>query len=154
MHPVFTQVPPNLWRSIIATVFPAAANRAASDGPAWPVPIMSASKCFIIVVGVPPLYGSCCLWLPSSGLAVQTRDNVGGIPARPVVLRRGIRHDIHAGLLRLGGDEILAAVDVVSCPRYEQYSCDSLRSAAFHGYCAPTALDKTPCGADVGAVCT
>src|SRR5215468_1702692 len=46
MHPVFTQVPPNLWRSIIATVMPAAANRAAKDGPAWPVPMMMASKCW------------------------------------------------------------------------------------------------------------
>src|ERR1700719_2447048 len=45
IHPVFTQVPPNLWRSIIATVIPAFANRAARDGPACPVPIMIASKC-------------------------------------------------------------------------------------------------------------
>jgi hypothetical protein len=29
MHPVFTHVPPNLWRSIMATSMPAAANRAA-----------------------------------------------------------------------------------------------------------------------------
>src|ERR1700734_1414656 len=47
-HPVFTHVPPNLWRSIIATVLSAPANRAAKDGPAWPVPIMIASKCFIL----------------------------------------------------------------------------------------------------------
>src|SRR6185369_9108544 len=45
MHPVFTHVPPNLWRSIMATSMPAAANRAAKDGPAWPVPMMIASKC-------------------------------------------------------------------------------------------------------------
>src|SRR5580692_3852750 len=45
MHPVFTQVPPNLSRSIIATVLPAPANRAAMGGPAWPVPIIIASKC-------------------------------------------------------------------------------------------------------------
>src|SRR6185436_18872840 len=44
IHPVFTQVPPNLWRSIMATVMPAAANREARDGPAWPVPMMIASK--------------------------------------------------------------------------------------------------------------
>src|SRR5688572_24586521 len=44
IHPVFTQVPPNLWRSIMATVMPAAANRAAKAGPAWPVPMMMASK--------------------------------------------------------------------------------------------------------------
>src|SRR5580698_8966383 len=44
MHPVFTHVPPNLWRSIMATDMPAAANRAAKDGPAWPVPMMIASK--------------------------------------------------------------------------------------------------------------
>src|ERR1700683_3070304 len=51
-HPVFTHVPPNLWRSIIATVLPAPANRRASDGPAWPVPMMIASKCFISVNSV------------------------------------------------------------------------------------------------------
>ena len=34
IHPVFTQVPPNLWRSIIATVIPAPLRRAAKDGPA------------------------------------------------------------------------------------------------------------------------
>src|SRR6185369_17143732 len=45
MHPVFTQVPPNLWRSMMATAIPSAENRAAKDGPAWPVPIMIASKC-------------------------------------------------------------------------------------------------------------
>src|SRR5271157_3280815 len=45
IHPVFTHVPPNLLRSIMATAIPAAENRAAKDGPAWPVPIMIASKC-------------------------------------------------------------------------------------------------------------
>src|SRR5437868_2683401 len=45
MHPVLTHVPPNLWRSIMATAIPALANRAASGGPACPVPIMIASKC-------------------------------------------------------------------------------------------------------------
>src|SRR4249920_206928 len=45
IQPVFTQVPPNLWRSIMATVMPAAANRAAKAGPAWPVPMMIVSKC-------------------------------------------------------------------------------------------------------------
>src|SRR5580692_12460936 len=64
MHPVFTQVPPNLCRSLIATVFPAPANRAARDGPAWPVPMMIASKCFVVVVSVFPLCGSYPLWLP------------------------------------------------------------------------------------------
>src|SRR5215469_13375681 len=56
MHPVFTQVPPNLWRSMMATVLPAPANRAARDGPAWPVPMMIASTCFILVR---PPYGVC-----------------------------------------------------------------------------------------------
>jgi len=32
IHPVFTHVPPNLWRSIIATAIPVAENRAAKDG--------------------------------------------------------------------------------------------------------------------------
>src|SRR5258705_494859 len=45
IHPVLTHVPPNLWRSIIATVMPAAANRSARGGPALPVPMMMASKC-------------------------------------------------------------------------------------------------------------
>src|SRR5260370_8323116 len=44
IHPVFTHVPPNLSRSIMATVIPAAANRAAKGGPACPVPIIITSK--------------------------------------------------------------------------------------------------------------
>src|SRR5579872_5692601 len=63
MHPVFTHVPPNLWRSIIATLLPALPKRPARDGPACPVPMMIASKCFVVVVSVPPLCGPCCLWL-------------------------------------------------------------------------------------------
>src|SRR5882724_5653555 len=62
MHPVFTQVPPNLWRSMMATVFPADENRAARDGPAWPVPMMIASKRFMQLVR--PRCGVCPLWLP------------------------------------------------------------------------------------------
>src|SRR5215831_5408706 len=50
IHPVFTQVPPNLWRSTMATLMPAPANRAARDGPAWPVPMMIASYCFMLAV--------------------------------------------------------------------------------------------------------
>src|SRR3954447_20965568 len=64
MHPVFTQVPPNLWRSIMATVLPALANRAARDGPAWPVPIMIASKCFIARPGLCLRSDSCRPPLP------------------------------------------------------------------------------------------
>src|SRR5271167_3762427 len=89
MHPVFTHVPPNLWRSIIATVLPAPANRAAMDGPAWPVPIMIASKCFM-GRSVCPLYVELAVFGCLFGrLPVLTRDNVGGIPTRPVVLRSG-----------------------------------------------------------------
>src|SRR5436305_1274411 len=44
MQPVLTQVPPNSLRSITATCIPAPAVRAASDGPACPVPITIASK--------------------------------------------------------------------------------------------------------------
>src|SRR5262245_15795925 len=43
MQPLLTQVPPNRLRSIIATFMPAPANRTASEGPAWPVPITIAS---------------------------------------------------------------------------------------------------------------
>src|SRR5271165_7029949 len=64
VHPVFTHVPPNLSRSMIATVLPAPANRAASDGPAWPVPMMIASKCFVVLVNARPLRGACLLELP------------------------------------------------------------------------------------------
>src|SRR5579862_9516845 len=88
MHPVFTHVPPNLWRSIIATVLPAPANRAARDGPAWPVPIMIASKCFM--GSVCPFYVDLAVFGCLFGrLAFLTRHNVGGVPARPVVLRSG-----------------------------------------------------------------
>jgi hypothetical protein len=45
VHPVLMHVPPNLWRSMMAAAMPAAENRAAKDGPAWPVPMMIASKC-------------------------------------------------------------------------------------------------------------
>src|ERR1051326_3622405 len=45
MQPVFTQVPPNALRSMIATFMPALANRAARGGPACPVPMMIASNC-------------------------------------------------------------------------------------------------------------
>ncbi len=43
MQPVLTQVPPTAPRSTIATFMPAAERRAASAGPAWPVPMMMAS---------------------------------------------------------------------------------------------------------------
>jgi hypothetical protein len=43
MQPVLTQVPPNAPRSMTATVLPAAASRRASEGPAYPVPMMMAS---------------------------------------------------------------------------------------------------------------
>src|SRR5215467_7847156 len=64
MHPVFTQVPPNLWRSMMATVLPAAAKRAARDGPAWPVPMMMASKCFMRPLRLGPRLGAYPLALP------------------------------------------------------------------------------------------
>jgi hypothetical protein len=48
MQPVFTHVPPKSLRSTIATFCPAPANRLASEGPAWPVPMMIASYCVFI----------------------------------------------------------------------------------------------------------
>src|SRR6185369_515826 len=74
VHPVFTHVPPNLSRSIIATVMPAAANRSARDGPAWPVPMMIASKCRVI---------DCSLWQRFAGLLVH---HVLGVPVGPVCI--------------------------------------------------------------------
>src|SRR5258705_11752063 len=44
MQPVFTQVPPNSLRSMIATFLPAAARRRANGGPACPVPMRIASN--------------------------------------------------------------------------------------------------------------
>src|SRR6516164_5422975 len=44
VQPVLTQVPPMRWRSTTATFIPAPARRNAKDGPAWPVPMMIASK--------------------------------------------------------------------------------------------------------------
>src|SRR4051812_16662700 len=44
MQPVLTQVPPTSFRSIKATVLPAAVSRPASGGPAWPAPMMIASN--------------------------------------------------------------------------------------------------------------
>ena len=43
VQPLFTQVPPNSLRSITAVLSPWAAQRAAIEGPAWPVPIIIAS---------------------------------------------------------------------------------------------------------------
>src|SRR5262249_55353853 len=37
-------MPPTRWRSMTATFIPAPARRNAKDGPAWPVPMMIASK--------------------------------------------------------------------------------------------------------------
>src|ERR1700741_2243704 len=44
VQPLFTQVPPNLSFSTTATFIPAPERRAAREGPAWPVPMMSASN--------------------------------------------------------------------------------------------------------------
>ena len=44
MQPTFTQVPPNSLRSMMAVFMPSRVIRAASDGPAWPVPMMIASN--------------------------------------------------------------------------------------------------------------
>src|SRR5262245_15722166 len=44
VQPSFTQVPPNLCLSMTATFIPAPESRAASAGPAWPVPTTMASK--------------------------------------------------------------------------------------------------------------
>src|SRR5882672_7128784 len=87
MHPVFTQVPPNLWRSMMATVLPAAENRAARDGLAWPVPMMMASKCFMQLVRL--LCGACPLWLPLRESSHLGGNDVGGVPPRPMVLWSG-----------------------------------------------------------------
>ena len=53
VQPVLTQVPPKRWRSMIATRCPAAARRCASDGPAWPVPMMIASNWGMPVYSTP-----------------------------------------------------------------------------------------------------
>jgi hypothetical protein len=45
---VLTQVPPNRWRSIIATAIPAPVSRPAREGPAWPAPMMIASKVLLM----------------------------------------------------------------------------------------------------------
>ena len=44
VQPVLTQVPPNRWRSTMATVMPAPVSLEARVGPAWPAPIMMASN--------------------------------------------------------------------------------------------------------------
>src|SRR3954468_837880 len=57
VQPSFTQVPPNLSRSITATFIPAPARRAASAGPAWPVPTTMASKWVVILASLVALPG-------------------------------------------------------------------------------------------------
>src|ERR1700733_4784587 len=44
VQPVLTQVPPNRWRSTMATLMPAVVRRSTSEGPAWPAPTTMASK--------------------------------------------------------------------------------------------------------------
>ena len=51
MQPVLTQVPPNSLRSTMATFMPAAVRRPAREGPAWPVPMMMASKVLLVGAG-------------------------------------------------------------------------------------------------------
>src|SRR5262249_28893464 len=46
MQPLLTQVPPKCLRSMIATLSPACDRRLASEGPAWPGPMMAGSKCW------------------------------------------------------------------------------------------------------------
>src|SRR6266478_3733599 len=53
MQPVFTQVPPNNFRSITAIFMPTSTKRAASDGPACPVPMMMASNFCIVLTSTP-----------------------------------------------------------------------------------------------------
>src|ERR1700732_109878 len=53
MQPVFTQVPPNNFRSMTATFMPVSTKRAASDGPACPVPMMMASNFCIFLTSTP-----------------------------------------------------------------------------------------------------
>jgi hypothetical protein len=43
VQPVLMQVPPNDWRSMMATSWPAPASCFVSDGPACPAPMMTAS---------------------------------------------------------------------------------------------------------------
>jgi hypothetical protein len=52
----------------------AAANRAATAGPAWPVPIMIASKCFLVVVKPGP---RCGFWRSGGEHEVGTGVMVG-----------------------------------------------------------------------------
>jgi len=51
VQPVLMQVPPNNLRSMMATLRPACVRRPASEGPAWPAPMMMASKC-VGILGV------------------------------------------------------------------------------------------------------
>src|SRR6516165_10877476 len=75
MQPVFTQVPPNHLRSIIATFIPALVSRWARKGPACPVPMMIASQ----AMGMD--------WSRLGDAAAQQRG------------RRGLSRARHAGLL-------------------------------------------------------
>ena len=80
MQPVLTQVPPKRLRSMIATRLPAAANRWASAGPDWPVPMMMASYRLVVIAKPLPLE------LPSRPpphvASHPSRRKVAG-PARP-----------------------------------------------------------------------
>src|SRR5271165_2783442 len=63
VHPALTQVPPNSFRSIIATLRPALASRTAREGPAWPAPTTIASKvCLMALLSseITPMLFRCC----------------------------------------------------------------------------------------------
>src|SRR5260221_8993457 len=65
MQPTLTQVPPNSLRSMMAVFIPASVRRAASGGPAWPVPMMMASNRVVMA------------WLLPAGVVAVPHDTVG-----------------------------------------------------------------------------
>jgi hypothetical protein len=85
MQPVLTQVPPSSLRSTSATFMPAPVSRPASDGPAWPAPMMMASK---VVMPRTPSAGLLSLAIPllpippalQSRRASQAIRSHGGMP--------------------------------------------------------------------------
>src|SRR5712691_9796204 len=73
MQPTLTQVPPNRLRSMMAVFMPASVRRAASGGPAWPVPMTMASNRVVMAQGSFPSGAA----LAPVAAAVGPHDTVG-----------------------------------------------------------------------------
>ena len=82
MQPVLTQVPPKRLRSIMATVMPALVIRPASDGPAWPAPLLSRRTAADVLYTVARRVGEASLEVLDGGEGEPRLGHRRSIPKR------------------------------------------------------------------------